>query len=148
AEKVRALSELTREAEAYERNAKDYRAAITRIVQVHYEERRRRILASLDAEIAVEKRGLRTAREEAIGRLEQFLARQAGAALPTETMGDAMLRLAALYEDRARQNEDRLDAAELERAIALYRRIYSELPGYRGLAAVAYHLGHALDDAG
>ena len=60
-----------------------------------------------------------------------------------------MFRLAALYEERARTD---LDASEevargLRPAIALYKRIIVEFPGYRELAGVYYYLGHAYDDA-
>src|SRR5262249_26472883 len=63
-EQVRGLEQLTAEATEYEKAAKDYRDAITRIVQQHYEDKRRRMLASLDGEIDVEKKALRDAREE------------------------------------------------------------------------------------
>src|SRR5262249_7843621 len=76
---VAALEELQKEADQYEKNAKDYRSAITRIVQHHYEDRRRRILSALDSEIATEKKGLRDAREEAIRRLEAFVQKYSGA---------------------------------------------------------------------
>src|SRR5262245_56065257 len=38
-EQLAALAELQKEADAYEKAAKDYRSAITRIVQHHYEDR-------------------------------------------------------------------------------------------------------------
>jgi hypothetical protein len=122
---------------------------LTGIVQHHYEQRRRQILASLDAEIAIEKKGLREAREEAIGRLEAFVRRYAGANAHPENTPDAMFRLAALYEERARADSDGGDdlGAKLRPAIALYKRVLREYPSYRELAAVHYYLGHAYNDS-
>ncbi len=54
---VAALGEMAKEADAYEAAARDYRGVLGRIVQHHYEDRRRRVLAALDAEIAIEKKG-------------------------------------------------------------------------------------------
>jgi len=48
ADQIGALAALQKEAEAYEASARDYRATITRIVQHHYEEQRRKILTALD----------------------------------------------------------------------------------------------------
>lgn len=151
ADQVAALEELTREAEAYEAAAKDYRGAITRIVQFHYEDRKRRVLSALDREIGIERTGLNDAREEAIRRLEQFVATYSGANSYPEHTPDAMFRLAALYEERARAVE--LDitpeelASRLEEAIGLYKRIIREFPNYSEIAGVHYYLGHALNDA-
>ena len=58
-EQLKGLQQLQVEATEYEKSAKDYRDAITRIVQHHYEDKRRRLLASLDGEIEVEKKSLR-----------------------------------------------------------------------------------------
>ncbi|MCC6552712.1 MAG: hypothetical protein IT372_06775, partial [Polyangiaceae bacterium] len=144
-----ALAELEKEARAYETAARDYRGAITRIVQHHYEDRRRRILSALDAEIATEKKGLRDAREEAIRRLEAFVQRYSGPTAHPENTPDAMFRLAALYEERARTDTDSSDdlAATLLPAIALYKRVIKEFPSYRELAGIYYYLGHALNDS-
>src|SRR5262245_56510883 len=57
-----ALSELQKEASAYESAAKDYRATISTIVRQHYEDRKRRVLAALDAQLSIEKRDLEVAR--------------------------------------------------------------------------------------
>lgn len=144
-----ALAELEKEAEAYEQAARDYRSTITRIVQHHYEDRRRRILSALDAEIATEKKGLREAREEAIRRLEDFVRRCSGPNAHPENTPDAMFRLAALYEERARSDLD-IDAdmgVALRPAIALYKRVIHEFPRYRELAGIYYYLGHALNDS-
>src|SRR6185503_17742752 len=125
-----ALGELEKEADAYEKAARDYRGAITRIVQHHYEDRRRRILSALDTEITTEKKGLRDAREEAIRRLEVFVSRYSGQNAHPENTPDAMFRLAALYEERARTDSDSNEdlAAGLKPAVALYKRIIKEFP--------------------
>jgi hypothetical protein len=145
-----ALEELSREATVYEAAARDYRGVLTRIVQHHYEDRRRRVLAALDAELAVEKKGLRAAREEAIRRIEIFVAAHSGASAHPESTPDAMFRLAALYEERARVDTDASDelTRALRPAIALYKRILREFPAYRERAGVHYYLGHAYNDAG
>jgi tetratricopeptide (TPR) repeat protein len=144
-----ALKELGEEAEQYEKAARDYRSAITRIVQHHYEDRRRRVLTSLDSEIVTEKKGLRDAREEAIRRLETFVQRYSGSNAHPENTPDAMFRLAALYEERARTDTDSVEelAAGLRPAIALYKRVIREFPQYRELAGIFYYLGHALNDS-
>lgn len=144
-----ALEELEKEADSYEKAARDYRSAITRIVQHHYEDRRRRVLSALDTEIATEKKGLRDAREEAIRRLEVFVARYSGKNAHPENSPDAMFRLAALYEERARTDTDSNEdlAAGLKPAIALYKRVLKEFPQYRELAGIYYYLGHAYNDS-
>ena len=59
-----------------------------------------------------------------------------------------MFRLAALYEERAREKTEGDIAPGLEPAIALYKRIIREFPKYDEIAAVHYYLGHALTDSG
>ncbi|MCK6593130.1 MAG: hypothetical protein L6Q76_36710, partial [Polyangiaceae bacterium] len=144
-----ALAELEKEAAAYTQAAKDYRGAITRIIQHHYEDRRRRILTALDNEIAIEKKGLREAREEAIRRLEVFVQRYSGPNAHPENTPDAMFRLAALYEERARSDTETNDDLSfgLLPAIAIYKRVIKEFPNYRELAGIYYYLGHALNDS-
>ncbi|WP_437894070.1 tetratricopeptide repeat protein [Sorangium sp. So ce124] len=144
-----ALAALEKEASAYEKAARDYRSAITRIVQHHYEDRRRRILSSLDREIEIERKGLRDAREEAIRRLEVFVERYSGPNAHPENTPDAMFRLAALYEERARTDNDASEdlSVALLPAIALYKRVIREFPQYRELAGIYYYLGHALNDS-
>ncbi len=143
-----ALAELEKEADAYEKAARDYRGAITRIVQHHYEDRRRRVLSALDTEIDTERKGLRDAREEAIRRLEVFVTRYSGANSNPEDTPRAMFQLAALYEERAR-TDDTLDdlSIGLRPAIALYKRVIREFPQYIELAGIYYYLGHALNDS-
>lgn len=156
-EQLAALAELQKEADAYEAAAKDYRSAITRIVQHHYEDKRRRILSALDREVEIEKKGLVDARIEAIRRLEIFVDRYSGVNAHPEATPDAMFRLAALYEERARADlEDNLLDADIEEriaeglkpAIALYKRVIVEFPQYRELAGIYYYLGHALNESG
>ncbi|MGK4002958.1 hypothetical protein WMF31_10080 [Sorangium sp. So ce1036] len=144
-----ALAALEKEAAAYEKAARDYRSAITRIVQHHYEDRRRRILSALDRELETERKGLRDAREEAIRRLEVFVQRYSGPNAHPENTPDAMFRLAALYEERARTDTDASEdlSAALLPAIALYKRVIREFPQYRELAGIYYYLGHALNDS-
>ncbi len=151
ADQIAALAELQREAAAYETNAKEYRSTITRIVKHHYEERKRRILSALDRELTIEKKALIDAREEAIRRLEIFIEKYSGANAHPENTPDAMFRLAALYEEKARADEtdisDEQLAERLQKAITLYKRIIKEFPKYRELAGVFYYLGHALSDS-
>lgn len=142
-----ALAALEKEAAAYSEAARDYRSAITRIVQHHYEDRRKRILTALDNEIAVEKKGLKEARAEAIRRLEVFVQRYTGPNAHPENTPDAMFRLAALYEERSRDEASEDIAASLLPAVMLYKRIISEFPNYRELAGVYYYLGHALHES-
>lgn len=142
-----ALAALEKEAAAYAESARDYRSAITRIVQHHYEDRRRRILTALDNELAIEKQGLKEARAEAIRRLEVFVARYSGPNKHEENTPDAMFRLAALYEERARDEGGEDIAASLLPAIMLYKRIVQDFPKYRELAGVYYYLGHALTES-
>lgn len=146
---VAALAELEKEAEAFRQYATDYRGAMTRIIQNHYEERRRRVIDALDKEINVELLGLKDARAEAIRRLEQFIERYSGRKAHPESTPTAMFRLAALYEERARDEGDLSEdlAVTLLPAIALYKRIIREFPQYKELSGVYYYLGHALHDS-
>ena len=146
-EQLIGLGQLQAEATEYEKSAKDYRDAITRIVQHHYEDKRRRLLASLDGEIEVEKKALREAREEAIKRLDEFVTRYSGPNAHPENTPDAMFRLAALYEERARSDTPDDLSIGLKQAIDLYKRLIREFPNYRELAGIFYYLGHALNDS-
>ena len=147
AQQLRAYKMLVDESREYERGAKDFRRTLTQIVRHHYEERRRRVLSALDREITAEKQGLESARNEAIARLEEFIQRYSGSNSDPQATPDAMFRLAALYEERAREKQDADIAVGLEPAIALYRRIIREYPKYEEVAAVHYYLGHAFTDA-
>jgi tetratricopeptide (TPR) repeat protein len=150
ADQVAALAELQAEAERYQAAAKDYRSALSRIVRHHYEERKRRVISALDRELDIEKKALLDAREEAIRRLEAFVERYSGPNAHPENTPDAMFRLAALYEERARTNDELTQEQLNERlgqAIRLYKRIVREFPKYREIAGVYYYLGHALNDS-
>ncbi|MFO0570825.1 MAG: hypothetical protein U0263_34630 [Polyangiaceae bacterium] len=144
---LKAYEILKQEATDYEKGAKEFRDTLTMIVRHHYEERRRRILNTLDREIGIEKKGLKEARDEAIKRLEKFIALYSGDNAHPSATPDGMFRLAALYEERAREAQEGDLAAGLEPAIALYRRIIDEYPQYEELAAVHYFLGHAYTDS-
>jgi len=148
AAQLRAFQLLTEEARLYERDSKEYRRLLTTVVRHHYESRRKRVLASLDRETQIEKYGLENARSEAISRLEEFVARYSGPNADKEATPDAMFRLAALYEERARERTEGDIATGLEPAIALYRRLIKEYPDYTELAAVHYYLGHVMTDSG
>jgi hypothetical protein len=148
AAQVQALQRLTEESKAFTEGAKSFQRALTMVVRHHYEERRRRILASLDREITAEKKSLTEAREEAIHRLEAFVQRYSGDNADDAATPDAMFRLAALYEERARTDFEGDIAPQLEPAVNLYRRIIREYPKYEEIAAVHYYLGHSLTDSG
>ena len=147
-EQIEALSRLAEEERTYERDAKSFQRSLTMIVRHHYEERRRRLLSSLDREIDVEKKALSDAREEAIHRLELFVAKYSGDNADPSATPDAMFRLAALYEERARTKLEGDIGPMLKPAIELYRRVIREFPHYEELAAIHYYLGHALTDSG
>jgi hypothetical protein len=147
AAQLKAFQILQDEAKDYESGAKDFRDKLTMIVRHHYEERRRRILSALDSEIGVERKGLIEARNEAIKRLEAFIALYSGENAHPQATPDAMFRLAALYEERAREAQEGELATGLEPAIGLYRRIIDEYPNYEEIAAVHYFLGHAFTDS-
>ena len=140
---------MQQEAASYERGARDYKDAITTIVTLHYEEKKRSILGGLDREVGIEKEELRKARETAIKRLEDFIATYSGANAQPEATPDAMYRLAALYEERGRSDDDpNADLAiTLRPAIALYKRVIHDFGQYRQLAGIYYFLGHALNDS-
>ncbi|MGO9834248.1 MAG: tetratricopeptide repeat protein [Polyangiaceae bacterium] len=144
-----ALDALRQEAEAYEKGARDYKDTITTLVTLHYEEKKKAILGGLDHEIGIEKDELKKARENAIKQLEVFVDRYSGANAQPEATPDAMYRLAALYEERARGDEDpNTDfAVTLKPAVALYKRVIREFPKYGELAGIYYFLGHALNDS-
>jgi tetratricopeptide (TPR) repeat protein len=148
-EQVAAYEAMRQEADAYAKGARDYKDTITTIITLHYEEKKKSILGGLDREIGIEKDELRKAREIAIKRLEDFVAKYSGINAQPEATPDAMYRLAALYEERGRSDEDpNADlAVTLKPAVALYKRVIREFPKYGELAGVYYFLGHALNDS-
>jgi tetratricopeptide (TPR) repeat protein len=147
--RVQAYEQLRREAAAYEHGAHDFKNAITTVVSLHYEEKKKSILSGLDREIGIEKEELKKARETAIQRLTDFVATYSGPNAQPEATPDAMYRLAALLEERGRSDDDpNADLAlTLKPAIALYKRVIREFPRYGELAGIYYFLGHALNDA-
>jgi tetratricopeptide (TPR) repeat protein len=148
ASRVAALAALESEAKVYAKDAADYRKTLTNVVKHHYEERRRRLVTHLDKEIVIEKEQLTVARKEAVKRLEDFVKRYSGPYAHPEATPDAMFRLAALFEERARSDTSASLEKELVPAINLYRRIIREFPTYKEVAGVHYYLGHAYTDAG
>lgn len=145
---LQALKLLDQEAKTYRQSAKDFQDRLTTIVRHHYEERRRRVLTAIDQELDFQKGNLADAREEAIRRLEAFVARYSGENSHPQATPDAMLRLAALYEERSRADYDADLLESLRPAIALYRDVVVQYPQYDELAATLYYLGHALLDSG
>lgn len=147
AAELEAFAAYTQESAAFGADATDFGKRLKAIVLHHYEERRREILAAIDREILVEKKELNTARDQAISRLEAFIARYSGSNSDPQATPDAMFRLAALYEERARGESDADLVHALEPAITLYAAVATEFPGYSELGAVLYYLGHALNDS-
>ncbi len=149
AAQIAALEALKQEVDAYEKGAKDYRDTVTGVIRLHYEVKKKEVLSGLDREIAIEKAELRKARDIAIRRLEEFIATYSGPRSQPEATPDAMYRLAALYEERARAEDATAPVEEgLLDAIALYKRVIREYPKYREIAGIYYFLGHALNDSG
>lgn len=148
AEQIRAFGILQSEAKQFTAEARDFRNRLTTIVRHHYEDRRKKILASIDKEVAYERQSFEGARDEAIARLEAFIQQYSGQNADPQATPDAMFRLAALYEERARENYDADLSEGLLPSIALYRDVVAQYPAYRERAAVLYYLGHALTDAG
>ncbi|MCL2824126.1 MAG: hypothetical protein FWD57_09055, partial [Polyangiaceae bacterium] len=145
---IAGLATLQREAETYQREARNYRDTITTVVRQHYELRRRRTISALDEQISTERTALDQARADAITKLEGFIAKYAGAKADKEATPDAMFRLAALYEERSRTKSTmEINTDDLKPSIALYKNIIRYFPDYREIAAVYYYLGHALYDS-
>jgi tetratricopeptide (TPR) repeat protein len=107
------------------------------------------VLSALDREITIERAELKKARDEAIKRLEEFVARYSGPTAHPEHTPDAMFRLAALYEERAQNEVPEAEQAQYYKpAIALYKRVIREFPKYDNMAAIYYYLGHSLNNSG
>lgn len=148
-QQIAALGALKEEVDVYEKGAKEYRDTVTTIIKLHYEAKKKEVLSGLDREIAIEKAELKKAREIAIRRLEEFIQTYSGPRAHPEATPDAMYRLAALYEERARSEEATQPLEEgLKDAIRLYKRVINEYPKYREIAGIYYFLGHALNDSG
>lgn len=149
AAQIAALQSFKGETDEFERGAKGYRDTVNAIIRLHYEQKKKEILGDLDAEIGIEKGELKKARDNAIARLEKFVADYSGSRSNVKATPDAMYRLAALYEERARSEEATEPVEDgIKPAIALYKRIIREYPKYGEIAGVHYFLGHAYNDSG
>ncbi len=149
-EQTAAFDAMSQAAETYQRGAADYKDAITTIVTLHYEEKKKAILGGLDREIGIEKDELKKARETAIKRLEDFVARVQRS--ERAARGDARTRctgsLRSTRSARARTTtRTAISPSTLRPAIALYKRVIREFPTYNELAGIYYFLGHALNDS-
>jgi len=145
-QQIAAYEAMKAEADVYEKGARDYKDTITAIVTLHYEQKKKQILSGLDKEIKVESEELEKARDLAIKRLEEFIAKYSGENAHPEATPDAMYRLAALYEEKARNKELEIPldkSTYMNDAINLYRRVLTEFPKYKELAGIYYFLGHA-----
>jgi tetratricopeptide (TPR) repeat protein len=147
AAELEAFDFYSKESAAFGTDATDFGKRLKAIVLHHYEERRREILASIDREILLERQEMYAARDQAISRLEAFIANYSGPNADPEATPDAMFRLAALYEERARADSDADLAHALEPAVRLYAAVATEFPAYSELGAVLYYLGHSLNDS-
>jgi len=145
---LRGLDILEREGEEYRKDALDFQGKLGAIVFHHFKDRERRFLTAIETEIRHEGRGLLAAEDEAIGRLEAFVARYQGELSDPRATPDAMFRLAALYDQRAKQ----APAGEIEKwmskALILYRDVALEFPSYEHATSSLYYLGHAFRELG
>lgn len=145
---LEAFETLDSEARVFAKSGEDYSKSLTTIIAHHYEERRRRIVSGLESKIELEQEKVEVTRDEAIRRLEEFVAKYSGPQAHPEATPDAMYRLAALYEEKGRANFDADLSETLRPAMRLYRQIIAEFPKYEEIAGVHYYLGHAYLDTG
>ena len=89
-EQLAALAALKVEADVYAKGAQDYSDTVTNIVRFHYQEKKKEILTGLDKDIAIERIELKKARDVAIQRLEEFVAKYSGVHAQPEATPDAM----------------------------------------------------------
>ncbi len=146
-QQVAAYEAMKAEADIYEKGARDYKDTMTAIITLHYEQKKKLILSGLDKEIRIESEELEKARDLAIKRLEEFIAKYSGENAHPEATPDAMYRLAALYEEKARNKELEIPldkSTYMNDAVNLYKRVINEFPKYKELAGIYYFLGHAL----
>ncbi len=149
AAQLAAYQALKAETDVFEKGAKDYRDTVTKIILLHYEAKKKEILSGLDTEITAEQAEATKARDIAIARLEEFVRTYTGPRAKDPETPNAMYRLASLYNDRARDPASTQDLGmALKPAIALYKRIINEYPGYAQIAGVFYYLGHSYEDSG
>lgn len=147
-EELEAFAVLESEAKAFTKSGEEYRKSLSGIITHHYEERRRRIVSGLESRIRLEQEKVDITRDEAIRRLEEFVAKYRGTNAHPEATPDAMYRLAALYEEKGRSDFEADLAETLAPAMRLYRQIIAEFPNYKEIAGVHYYLGHAYMDTG
>ncbi len=147
-EQLAAYATLEAEARVFTKAGEEYRNSLTGIITHHYEERRRRITTGLESRIKLEQEKVDVTRDEAIRRLEEFVAKYSGSNAHPEATPDAMYRLAALYEEKGRADFDAELGDTLAPAMRLYRQIVADFPNYKEIAGVHYYLGHAYMDTG
>ena len=146
-EQVEALKTLRSVAKDFDSTGSRFRSTIGEIVTQHYRDKRRVATFGLERELAAERAALSEARAQAIASLETFVKRYADDPADDDSAPLAMMRLAALHEERARTSDAELDVA-LAPAVALYKQIIRDYPKFSQLAGAYYYLGHALSDSG
>jgi len=147
-QQLRALRLLEEEADAYRQDALEFQGKLGAIVFHHFKDRERRFLTAIETEIHHEQRGLRAAEDEAIARLEAFVARYQGEASDPRATPDAMFRLAALYDQRAKGGTEAELGPWMSKALRLYRDVAVEYPAYEHATSALYYLGHAFRELG
>ena len=145
---LRALELLEKEAADYRKDALEFQGKLGAIVFHHFKDRERRFLTAIETEIHHESRGLRAAEDEAIVRLEAFVARYQGERADPRATPDAMFRLAALYDQRAKASGEKELATWMSKALRLYRDVAVEYPSYEQATSALYYLGHAFRELG
>jgi hypothetical protein len=145
-EQVEALKTLRSVAKDFDVVGSRFRDTISDIVKVHYHDKRRAATFGLERELVAERAALAEARAQAIASLENFVKRYADDPADDDSTPLAMMRLAALHEERARTSDADLDKA-LAPAVALYKQIIHDYPKFSQLAGAYYYLGHALSDS-
>ena len=124
-----------------------FHETVSDIVRGHYREKRRVATFGLDRELVAERAALAEARTQAIAALETFVKRYAGDPADDDSTPLAMMRMAALHEERARTTDTDIDKA-LAPAIVLYKQVIRDYPNFLQRPAAYYYLGHALNDSG
>jgi len=167
AEEIREIDELGETVRAFEREAKDYRAAARALIEQRYQEKRDALFNAYEGMIVKLEKEQRVRRDHAIASFEAFLLKYPEDASYTP---DAMFRLSELYFERsydiyyqARQKYEKAmetwgpdsDVPEptepvfhYEPTIAMMQRLITEFPGYRLLDGAYYLLGYCLGEQG
>lgn len=143
-EALAGLAELEAEEARLRAGLASYRASLDALLLRRVRARRRAVLVRYAPRIAAERRRADETRDEAIRRLEEFIARHPDS--PAHTP-DALLRLADLTLSRAMER-DPVDAGALAPTIAAARRVLAQFPRYRMRDRASYVLGWALAEAG